>query len=261
MFKLGCDPEIFLRNAAGALVASCDKIGGTKEMPRPLPIGEGFAVQEDNVAIEFNVPPASSSVEFQGNITSVMNFLRNQIADIGLQLTNESAALFPPEELVYPAAQEFGCDPDFNAWLNGRANPRPKAVDKTLRSAGGHVHIGMDVLPERDDALRLIKLMDLYCSVPAVRMDNGILRKELYGKAGAFRFKPYGLEYRTMSNFWVFDARLIDWVWQSTSRAMDAWQNNTINPDDDRDAILTAINTNNVEVATQLIGKYNLLMV
>jgi len=261
MFKLGCDPEIFLRDASGALTASCDKIGGSKWAPRPLPIGDGFAIQEDNVAIEFNIPPSSSSEEFQNNINSAMAYIRKEIAEIGLQLTQESAALFPPMELMYPAAQEFGCEPDFNAWTKGAINPRPSAEDKTLRSAGGHVHIGLDVLPSKKDALRLVKLMDLFCSVPAVRMDNGILRKELYGKAGAFRPKPYGLEYRTMSNFWVFDSRLIDWVWQSTSLAMDAWQNNTINPDDDGEAILTAINTNNLEIATQLIGKYNLMVV
>jgi Phage phiEco32-like COOH.NH2 ligase-type 2 len=261
MLKLGCDPEIFLRDMQGAITASCDKIGGSKDYPRPLPIGDGYAIQEDNVAIEFNIPPATSSNEWVNSINKAMSYIRKEIADIGLTLTNESALLFPMDQLMHPAALEFGCDPDFNAWDGGKMNPRPEATDKTLRSAGGHVHIGLDTLPKGKDALRLIKLMDLFCSVPAVRMDSGILRKELYGKAGAFRGKPYGLEYRSLSNFWIFDDKLVDWVWQSTNRAVDAWHNKTINPDDDKDAILEAINTNNLEIATQLIGKYNLTVV
>lgn len=258
---LGCDPEIFLRDAAGALVASCDKIGGTKECPRPLSIGEGFAVQEDNVAIEFNIPPATSADDFVLKVNAAMQHLQGMIASQGLQFSHESAAIFPVSELWHPSAQTFGCDPDYNAWTGGKINPKPKADDHRLRSAGGHVHIGLDNRPDIKDTIRLIKLMDLFCSVPAVLMDDGLLRKQLYGKAGAFRRKPYGLEYRTMSNFWVFDSKLVDWVWKATSLAVDAWQNNTINPDDDKDAILTAVNKNDVNVAKQLIGKYNLLTV
>lgn len=257
---LGCDPEIFLLDAAGALVASCDKIGGTKDFPRPLPIGDGFAVQEDNVAIEFNIPPAESADDFVLKVNAAMQYLQGMVATQGLKFSHTSAEIFPISELWHPQAREFGCDPDFNAWSGGKINPKPKADDHRLRSAGGHVHVGLSGL-KITDIICLTKLMDLFLSVPAVRMDNGIMRKELYGKPGAFRRKPYGFEYRTLSNFWVFDSKLVDWVWKATSLAVDAWQNNTINPDDDKDAILTAINTNNLEIATQLIGKYNLLVV
>lgn len=258
--RLGCDPEIFLKDAAGALIASCGLIGGSKEAPRPLPIGEGYAVQEDNVAIEFNIPPASSSVEFVNHINLAMDYLRKEIAAQGLVFGPESAALFPKDQLIHPAALVFGCDPDYNAWTR-KVNPRPKAADETLRSAGGHIHIGDlgDLTP--DDMVMIIKLMDLQAGVPSVRMDDGILRKELYGKRGAFRPKPYGLEYRTLSNFWVFDSRLVDWAWKATALAVDAWRNKTINPDEDDAAILDAIDNNNQAAASYLIDKYNLLVV
>jgi Phage phiEco32-like COOH.NH2 ligase-type 2 len=258
--RLGCDPEIFLKDAAGGLVASCGLIGGTKEEPRSLPIGPGYAVQEDNVAIEFNTPPASSSVEFVNSINTAMDYLRKEIAEQGLVFGTESAALFPKAQLIHPAALVFGCDPDYNAWTR-KPNPRPKAADETLRSAGGHIHIG-DLGPlSNDDMVMIIKLMDVYAGVPSVRMDNGILRKELYGKRGAFRPKPYGLEYRTLSNFWVFDSSLVDWAWRATSLAVDAWRTKTINPDEDDAAILDAIDNNNQNAATYLIEKYNLLVV
>ena len=258
--RLGCDPEIFLKDAAGGLVASCGLIGGTKEAPRPLPIGAGYAVQEDNVAIEFNTPPASSSDEFVNHINTAMTYLRNEIAGQGLVFGTESAALFPKHQLMHPAALVFGCDPDYNAWTR-QTNPRPKAEDETLRSAGGHIHIGDigDLSP--DDMVLIIKLMDLYAGVPSVLMDNGIKRKELYGKRGAFRPKPYGIEYRTLSNFWVFESRLVDWAWKATSLAVDAWHNKNINPDEEDGAILDAIDNNNQNAAKYLINKYNLMVV
>ena len=255
--RLGCDPEIFLADAAGALVSSIEKIGGSKYAPRPLPIGEGFCVQEDNVAIEFNIPPSGSMEEFVHNVSLAREYLRNEVSNMGLNLVNSSAEYFPPMELIHPAAQEFGCDPDFNAWERGKVNPRPSAQDKTLRSAGGHVHVGHEFkdMPER---LKFIRMMDLFLGVPSTIMDTGELRKQLYGKAGAFRPKPYGVEYRTLSNFWVFDEKLIAWVWSQTQLALDAVQKNTIKVEEERGSIIAAINENNKEVAQQLVGKYNL---
>lgn len=258
--KLGCDPEIFLKDAAGGLIASCGLIGGTKEAPLPLPIGDGYAVQEDNVAIEFNTPAASSGEEFVKNIDTVMSFLRAQVAQQGLVFGHESAVLFPKAQLIHPAALMFGCDPDYNAWTK-RPNPRPRATDETLRSAGGHLHIGDIGKLTPDDMVLLIKLMDLMAGVPSVKMDDGILRKELYGKRGAFRPKPYGVEYRTLSNFWVFENRLVEWAWKATSSAVDAWRNKTINPDEEDSAILDAIDNNNQQAAQYLIDKYNLMVV
>lgn len=52
----------------------------------------------------------------------------------------------------------------------------------------------------------LIPLLDLFCGIPSILLDrsNGaLLRRKLYGKAGDYRLTPYGIEYRTLSNFWI----------------------------------------------------------
>ncbi len=253
----GADPELFLIDTEGKLRASCGLIGGTKAHPQPLvALGEGFAVQEDNVAIEFNIPPASSAKEFQESIRKTMTHLLDSVGMMyGFRLSTLSAASFPIEELHSPAAQEFGCEPDFNAWT-GNKNPRPKADDKTLRSCGGHVHVGFD--RKLVDSKQLIKAMDLFLGVPSVIMDSGELRKTLYGKAGAYRDKPaYGVEYRTLSNFWVNDDRLIKWVWDNTEKAVQAVESQFA-LDDYKDSILDAINNNNREAAIHLINTVNL---
>ena len=189
-----------------------------------------------------------------------MSYLSDQMGSKGLFLSNVSATLWPEEQLVDHRARTFGCDPDFNAWRNGRPNRRPNAPDKTLRTCGGHVHIGYKFATD-EEVINFIKYCDLFMGVPSVIMDEGALRKELYGKAGAFRFKPYGCEYRTLSNFWVIDSKYTDWVWSSTEMAMNAWQQNKINMDDEAKYIVSAINKNDKQLAAKLIQKHNLLTV
>lgn len=262
MFKLGCDPEIFLVDATEALRASCGLIGGTKEFPRPIEgLEEGFAVQEDNVAIEFNIPPASSKQEWNDYLVRALAKLREEVGYQDLHFSQESAAFFPKDQLTDPAALEFGCDPDYNAWFDGRINPKPKADDDTLRSCGGHLHIGIGRCPNKEDACNLIKLMDLHASVPAVLMDKGFLRKKLYGKAGAFRPKMYGVEYRSLSNFWVFEEKFRNWAYDVTARALVDWQEGRYVSEDDGHMVLEAINNNNADVANHLIAKHQLIMV
>lgn len=253
--KLGCDPEVFLQDVvSGTLTSAIGKIGGTKAYPEPLPLGDGYAVQEDNVAMEFNIPPASNAKQFVESIQNTLNFLEGVVRDnYGYKISHLSAASFPEKELDNPAAKVFGCDPDFNAWT-GRRNPSPRSSDASLRSCGGHVHIG---LPESINRVTVIKAMDLFLGIPSVLMDTGELRKQLYGKAGAYREKSYGVEYRTMSNFWIFNKDLIEWVWRNTERAVAAVESQ-LPLDELRGPILTAINRNDKELATNLVHEYGL---
>ena len=253
---LGCDPEIFLQDAAGNLISAVERIGGTKEFPRPLEIGEGFAVQEDNVALEYNIPPADSEDDFIKKMNAVMSHLKQMVAQQQLYFSPASAAFFPPEQLAHYKAQEFGCDPDFNAWKRGERNPKPKSPDPTLRSCGGHVHVGHKFKTKKD-VLAFIQRMDLFCGVPSVLVDEGQLRKQLYGKAGAFRFKPYGCEYRTLSNFWVFDEKYMRWIYRNTRKALESEQ---LDLQDVGENIVSAINNNNVEMARSIINQFNIPM-
>jgi len=260
-FSLGADPELFMKDANDAFMSAVGLIGGSKHDPRPLPIGDGFAVQEDNVAVEYNIPPSNGRDEFVTNIQRAMDYLTDMVGQQGLKFVNVSATTeFPLIQLLQPAAMEFGCDPDFNAWQAGKRNPRPKADVHTLRTCGGHVHVGHE-FESKESIHDFIKHMDLFLSVPSVFQDKGELRKQLYGKAGAFRVKPYGCEYRSLSNYWVFDPKLTGWIWDATEQAMNAWQDGNIDIDAEAPAILEAINNNNKTVAKALIEKHNLLMV
>jgi hypothetical protein len=256
-FTIGCDPELFIK-FNGNFIASCGMVGGTKEEPLQLEgLPEGYTIQEDNVAVEFGIPPAKTRHDFTQHISTIMQYLNDSFANRGVEVAVDASAIFPEEALIDPRAWVFGCEPDLNVWLR-KPNPRPTSSNKNLRSAGGHVHVG--ITDEDFDTEKLIKCMDLFLGVPSVLMDKDTTRKELYGKAGAFRFKPYGVEYRVLSNFWVKNPSYTDWVYNQTNRAVEA-VDSQFAIDELQDAIVSTINTNDTYMAKQLVNKFGLEVV
>lgn len=200
LLAVGADPEVFLFRGTQAISAE-GRIGGTKRDPVPMEnLGEGFTKQEDNVAAEFNIPPAKTATEFDIAIGKALKHLSKQVATYALDIKCVPTATFTAEELMTPHAMELGCDPDFCAWT-GQQNPRPRAPE-FMRTAAGHVHISWtDPTPE-EQAL-YIKYLDLFLGVPSILVTDANDRRKLYGKAGCYRPKPYGVEYRTLDNFWL----------------------------------------------------------
>lgn len=248
--RLGSDPEVFLQDNTGSPVSAIGYINADKWHPMQIPdMPEGYTLQEDNVSLEYGIPPAASADEFVSHIQSVMTKSLEYVQ--GLSFSKLSCIVFPEEQMQHPLAHIFGCEPDFDAWTRD-VNKKPEPPHPFMRSAGGHVHVETKRSP-----LEVVRNMDLFLGVPSVLMDNGEMRKKLYGKAGAFRAKPYGVEYRTLSNFWIFDEKLIRWVWRNAERA--------VNSDEDvlaeQERILDAINNNNKQVAQQLVDQYQLEVV
>lgn len=248
--RLGSDPEIFLQDQNGSPVSVIGYINADKWDPMQIPdMAKGFTLQEDNVALEYGIPPASSAEEFVSHINAVMTKSLEYLPK--LSFSKLSCIIFPKEQMQHPAAHVFGCEPDFNAWT-GEVNAKPQPPHEYMRSAGGHLHVETKKSP-----VQVVRNMDLFLGVPSVLMDNGEQRKLLYGKAGAHRPKKYGVEYRTLSNFWIFKDELIRWAWRNSERA----EGELLNLDHESTRILDAINNNNKQVAEQLIKEYNLEVV
>jgi len=212
-FTIGADPEIFLTKKKTPLSAH-GLIPGTKKEPSPVPSG---AIQVDGMAVEFNIEPTAlmntySAETFNRNIVQVMKGLKEAVQkaepearfniapvqDFGQEIMDAQ-----PEE-----ARELGCDPDFNAYTL-QQNPRPEGDAVTYRTASGHIHVGWgaDIPVDHPDHMKIcsdfIKMMDIYVGMYMTIIDTSTERRNLYGKAGAFRPKPYGVEYRTPSNVWI----------------------------------------------------------
>lgn len=258
LFTVGSDPEVFLIDLqTSEPVSSIGKIGGTKESP--LNVGDGIMLQEDNVALEFNIPPAETEDEFVKYILKglekAQQAARHALPTFDVLIA--ASVKFKPVELMAPEASIFGCDPDFNAWEFGAVNPRPAIPKSGLRSAGGHIAVGYEA-PDQATNTELVKAMDTYVGLVSVLRDEDKQRRKLYGKAGAFRHKPFGVEYRTLSNYWLATEELTREVYRQTKKAFEfVSSGKSISPNDVR--IAQAINAGDKLKAENLIKEYNVL--
>lgn len=247
-YTIGADPELFLVDQNGRFISAIGLIGGSKKHPHD--IGQGCAIQEDNVAVEFNIPPADAANKFVSSITYALDHLSKQVADKGLFLSITASKSFDKDQLEHPRAKVFGCDPDYNCWTRQQNDP-PKAKDASLRSAGGHIHIGAAL-----DKLQLARWCDVTMGLPSVLEDNDTQRRLLYGKAGSFRGKPYGVEYRTLSNYWLQSKSLMEKVFKRAELAIERVEFGWNLSDKDGEEIQAAINNSDKSLAERLIASY-----
>ncbi|KKL97879.1 hypothetical protein LCGC14_1829970, partial [marine sediment metagenome] len=182
-FVAGADPELMLVSPAGELTSAIPLISGTKKEPLAV---AGGAVQRDNVMAEFNVTPSNTLEEFTGNMRLVLGELARLVAPN--RLTVRASGHYPTAELDHDEARVFGCDPDFNSWtMRMNLFDNTKAMD-SLRSAGGHWHVGYkdetkEMLTDDYGKAEVIKMLDIFQGVPSILLDpdeTAPLRRSLY---------------------------------------------------------------------------------
>lgn len=216
--KMGSDAEVFLIDKTGRPFPACGLIGGTKEKPLPLS-DDGCAVQEDNVMLEFNTPVSSSGAEWTKNLQRAMKLAFERIPP-SFSPDISAVQRFHPAFLESRQASTFGCEPDFNAWTMEQ-NPRPTPEDATMRSAAAHVHISWKDPEDMLQRCRVIQMADIFVTLPSVWESPDRERRTLYGKAGAFRPKEYGVEHRVMDNYWLVEPHLSE-IWYRYMQALEA---------------------------------------
>lgn len=225
---IGADPEFFVKRN-GHLISGHLFECGTKRQPKPTLFG---SVQVDGMALEGNVRPSKTRGEFVSNVRGIVADLEQEI--------NGHPWISKPELIIEPAVEfgkhifeqtpeehrKLGCDADYNAW-NLKMNPRPDNTTR-LRTAAGHIHIGWtkDENPRNihffKQCAAVVKQLDYYLGLPSLIWDRDDRRRKLYGKAGAFRAKPYGVEYRVLSNAWISTDKHIGWIFDRAKEAMKA---------------------------------------
>jgi len=251
---IGTDPEFFIfSEETGKFVPVCGLVGGTKDAPIPI-TDKGHAIQEDNVMVEYCIPPASNVEAFIEDINFVKNYIKDTIlTPKGLVPKYIGSAIFDFDALQTEQAQEFGCSPDYNAWTYGEN--KVSRDNMLLRTAGGHIHVGYDN-PNADVSIDLVRAMDLFLGVPSIILDTDDQRRIMYGKAGAYRLKKYGVEYRVLSAFFQENDVLIKWVFEQTLKAIEFVNNGGIITNEDE--IIACINNSNKELAYEILDDYNI---
>lgn len=254
---VGCDPEVFVKKN-NKFVSAFGLIQGDKKHPQPVKDG---AVQVDGMALEFNIVPAQNEEHFVHSVQSVFDQLCAMVPGYEVVATpvahfDEAYMKQQPKE-----ALELGCDPDFNSW-NGFANPRPDG-DRPMRTASGHVHIGwtngahIEEDQHRNRCHLAGQQMDFFLGLPSLFYDEDKERREMYGKSGCIRYKPYGVEYRTLSNAWLKNEKRMRWVYRNVIKGMTALMSGNILSQKYGD-IQEIINTSNTKEAAKIIKDANL---
>ena len=253
-FLIGCDPEVFVKKN-GTFVSAHGLIQGDKKHPFKIRNG---AVQVDGMALEFNIEPAHDEQEWFTNVQDVYSQLCQMVPEF--QVVAAPVAHFPLDYIrAQPeVARELGCDPDYNAWTFG-VNDKPNG-ERPMRTASGHVHIGWTNGQDITDfqhismANAAAKQMDFYLGLGSLMYDDDKERREMYGKAGCVRYKPYGVEYRTLSNAWLKSEKTIRWVYRNAVKGMQEILNGNILADKYGD-IQEIINSSDKKEAKKILDK------
>lgn len=215
-FTFGSDPEFPLVDAKGTFKSAIGIVKGDKE--NKIDLKNGHYAFYDNVLAEVNIRPESNKKDVQKSFRECFASLAKLIGKYKLQ--TQASMMYPDAECNHLKAKVFGCDPEYDAYT--LESVVPPICTTTFRSAGGHIHLGMQnfetlspdhLLIDAFSKIEAIKMMDLFVSIPALFIDHDSTRKarrSLYGKAGYHRPTPYGVEYRTTSNFWLASPKLVD---------------------------------------------------
>lgn len=193
----GTDPEIFITDKAGVIIPAF----------RFLPDKGGVGIFNDGFQAEF-VTDAShchervvESIYFQ--LSGLQSKMRKHSDDTKFSI---NSVMQIPAEVLEDCTEkqlELGCDPSLNAYdMVGRLD---EAVTMPLRVAGGHIHFGMHE-GQTAQAKRVIQFLDAtlgICTVSMAAQLDDPIRRRYYGLAGEYRLPKHGLEYRTLSNFWL----------------------------------------------------------
>jgi hypothetical protein len=258
---IGTDIEFFVEDIISKLIKTAEPYAkGTKNEPYNFDPNDKWAcISLDNVLFEITSTPSDNESEFLNSINKGKDYVKSLLPE-NLGLTYLPSARLLDEELQSTCAKTFGCEGTFNAWLR-EMNPSPSSTDKNLRSSGFHLHFsyGNDVDTPIDEAI--VKACDLLLGVPSVLIEPKNNRRELYGKAGECRFKPYGVEYRVLSGYFAKDDKLIKWVFNQAMSVIDFINKQGVEVlDNQQQTIIDCINNYDDVAALNLINQFNIQM-
>lgn len=270
--SLGCDPEFFFEKKG--------KIIGSEKV---ININKGLKVKDsiygstnqqskfivDGVQAELNPTPNTCRANLGNEMSRCFRTLYNEMSkDKELSINFKPAVKITQKELdsLDEKSKVFGCSPSKNT--DNKSKNIVKLTDAKkykYRSAGGHIHLGhtncsTHIKNALSEPERIVAIMDIIVGNTCVLIDRDPSNKErrkVYGRAGEFRTPIYGVEYRTLSNFWLRSYPLMSFVMSLSRFAVNIMANSMPGKDFENELlkmvnmkkISKAINTNNFELA------------
>jgi len=268
---LGCDPELFL--AQDGKVVGAERFIPAKGLKSSYSTySDTKNIVLDGVQVELHTDPTTCRAGVGNQLSAIFKTLKAE-----LDKTKGLSASFAPVVKMSKAdlaalsekARELGCMPSLNAY---DANASIKvAKDFTTRSAGGHIHVGLTsneaIRSTLKDPIKLVNIFDAIIGIPSVlidRSEDAAERRKTYGRAGEHRLPSYGIEYRTLSNFWLKSYQLMSLVMglaklsvnivstENFTKNVNRWDSaKTLLDKLDLNKVKEAINQNNYDLALE----------
>lgn len=212
---------------------------------------EEGSVFPDNMNAEIAITPVSNVSEFHRKTETLLQI----ISDLGFGVDASPVITYPQSGLRHPKAYRSGCNPDMSAYTLQK-NMSPNLRDfGSVRSAGGHIHIGDDNICPFNTA----KAVDLFVTLPLMLLEGANDRRKMYGQAGSLRVKSYGVECRSLSNIWVTDPVRREFVWDNVMKAIEYSKGKDMSALDSWVDIPLAIDNHDVDLAQSVIDRFYFL--
>lgn len=225
----GADPEFFFekRTPTGRQrIIGSDVIipeEGLRRMYYGKPQKSGFF--RDGVQVELHPLPEGCRANMGNDIQDCFKTLKKHLAanhpGVGVCFDRVVEIDKLSFEKLSPECRKLGCAPSKNLY-DAKAGVGVDGATFRSRAAGGHIHIGLYGYPGQTEAEskrypswtdtvphyheRVVALMDVIVGNTCVLIDRdpgNVERRKVYGRAGEYRTPKHGVEYRTLSNFWL----------------------------------------------------------
>lgn len=272
----GCDPEFFFEKK-GKIIGSEKIIDKNKGITIRSPIGDYNSKSKfivDGVQAELNPKPNTCRQSLASEISICFQELYKKIKeDKDLSINFATTIKISKKELMSldEKSRVFGCAPSKNTDTKHQNAVSLKDPSKYLyRSAGGHIHLGHTNSPNNGsyqptqivmrEPERVVQILDIIVGNTCVLIDRdkgNIERRKTYGRAGEYRTPTHGIEYRTLSNFWLRSYPLMSFVMGLSRLAISILTSSMPGRDYEKELlnlvnineIQKAINTNNFNLA------------
>lgn len=269
----GADPEFFFRK--GRCIIGAEKVLPLEGVKNAN--GVGTRVGGDNYGktiidgVQGEINPQANTC--RANLANEFKLCFQSIDAIvkktkGVSVDFRQTIKVSKKELMSlrPQSQEFGCMPSYNIY-DAENHMARDGRTYLYRSAGGHLHLGANsewdkvVFGALKNYGAMVSMLDVIVGNTCVLIDRdkgNIERRKVYGRAGEYRKPEYGIEYRTLSNFWLRSYRLMSLVTglarYAVSIVADGSQDEFFNAVKAED-VRRAINENNFDLAMENFQK------
>lgn len=236
---IGGDPEFFFKDKKTKKIIGSEKViplNGLGEYEETNTKKITQTVVRDGIQVELNPKSCSCRQSYQCYLSECFNDLNNHLKTLdNVELCFDQVVKVTKKELMScsPSSRTFGCLPSFNIYQPKDDDVSKICVDPAkylYRGGGGHIHLGtysyddytrklasnkktIKALKQYDD---LIPVLDILVGNFSVMIDRHPLnaeRRKNYGRAGEYRRPSYGVEYRTLSNFWLRNTAVMSLIY------------------------------------------------